>query len=78
MHVLGWAVVVLLGALAVVNAAFMLVSPKAWFRLPGWILLKGTLTEWKYGRGLGAIEVRITGALMLGTIAWILYDALFK
>jgi hypothetical protein len=78
MHLLGWAGIVVLIALFAVNAVFMLVSPKAWFRLPGWILAKGTLTEKRYATGLGALEVRITGASMLGLIGWVLYQALFK
>jgi hypothetical protein len=78
MHVLGWATIVVVVAVIAVNAAFMLVSPKAWFRLPSWILSKGSLTERRYGSGLGAIEVRICGALALGAIAWALYDAFLK
>jgi hypothetical protein len=78
MHVLGWAIIVVLVAVVGVNSAFMLVSPKAWFRLPRWILSAGPLAESKYASGLGAIEVRITGALGLGAICWVLYDAFFK
>jgi hypothetical protein len=78
MHVLGWSIVLIVGALIAVNASVMLASPKAWFRLPGWMLLKGTLTDKKYGQGWGATQVRLTGAIMLSVIMWVLYDALIR
>ena len=78
MHALGWAAVATLAAVLSINAAFMLVSPKAWFRLPSWILAKGSMTEKKYASGLGAVQVRITGGLTLGVIGWVLYDLLSK
>ena len=43
-----------LGAVVFVNALFMLASPRAWFRLPGWIRAQGTLTEGKYATGWGS------------------------
>ena len=78
MQVLGLSIAAVVGAVVVINAFFMLVSPKAWFRLPGWILAKGTLTEKRFASGWGAIEVRLTGAIMLGTIGWVLYHSLTK
>jgi hypothetical protein len=61
-----------------VNGAYMLVSPQAWFRLPGLIRLSGTLTEKRYGSGLGAVQVRLTGGIMLALIAWCIYHALVR
>jgi hypothetical protein len=78
MHLLAWTGVIVLVAFIGINAGFMMISPKAWFRLPSWMLAKGTLTEKRYTSGWGAIEVRITGALTLGLIAWVVYDALLK
>ncbi len=78
MQVLGLSIAAVLGAVVVINAFFMLVFPKVWFRLPGWILAKGTLTEKRFASGWGAIEVRLTGAIMLGTIGWVLYHSLTK
>ena len=78
MHVLGLCTAVAVGAVIAVNASVMLVSPKHWFGLPNWIFLKGSLTQSRYGRGWGAIEVRLAGAIMLGTIGWVLYDAFVK
>jgi len=76
MQFVGWSIVVVVTAVIAINAFLMLVSPKAWFRLPGWMLAKGTLTEKKYGQGWGAIQVRLTGAMTLSLIVWALYDAL--
>ena len=76
MQVLGWIVIAVVGAFLVVNASVMLVSPRAWFRLPGWLRAQGALTEERYGSGFGAIQLRIGAALILGTIAWITFDSL--
>jgi hypothetical protein len=76
--ILGWSMVAIIGAVVFVNALFMLASPTAWFRLPGWIRAQGTLTEEKYATGWGATSVRLTGAVMLAVIAWVLYDLFVK
>ena len=74
MHIVGWVIALLTILIVAVNAAFMLTSPKAWFKLPGWILAKGGLTEGKYSTGWGALQVRILGAIILGVIGWALID----
>jgi hypothetical protein len=76
MRALGLSIVVRVVAAIAVNAFYMLLSPKAWFRLPDWILAKGTLTEKRFASGWGAMEVRLAGAAMLAVIAWVLYDSL--
>ncbi len=73
-HLIGWIVFAVVIFFLVVNAAFMLVSPQAWFRLPGWLRTQGALTEAKFGKGWGALQLRITGALMLGALGWVLYQ----
>lgn len=60
------------------NALYMLFSPKAWFRLPGWLRASGTLTEDKFSAGWGGVQIRIAGALFLVVIAWVLYDSVLK
>jgi len=69
---------VVVGLVMAVNAAFMLASPHAWFRLPGWLRAQGSLIEDKYRSGWGAIQVRLTGAVVLAAIAWVLYDMLLR
>jgi hypothetical protein len=56
-----------------INGAYMLFSPRAWFRLPSWIRLNGTLSESKYGSGWGSIKIRLFGAFTLVFIASLLY-----
>jgi len=73
--ILGWSIVVLLGICMAVNGAFMLASPRAWFRLPHWLGKRGSLTEKKYARGWGAIQVRLAGGMILATITWVVYDS---
>jgi len=59
-----------------INALFMLISPRAWFRLPGWLRAQGTVTEERYSVGWGAVQLRIAGGLILGSICWVAYQLL--
>lgn len=77
-RIIGWCFLAIVSVLVVVNAGFMLASPRAWFRLPEWIRAQGTLTEKVYGSGWGAVVLRLTGAVILATIAWVLYDSLLR
>jgi len=71
-------VAVVVALLMTINTAFMLASPRAWFHLPGWLKAQGSLAEDKYASGGRAILVRLTGAVILGAIAWVLYDLLVR
>lgn len=62
----------------VVNGLYMLVSPRAWYRLPGWFRASGGMSEEKYGRRWGAVQVRLTGATYLAVICWVFYDIVSK
>jgi hypothetical protein len=73
---LGWTIVGFVGVVIVVNPSVMLVSPRTWFRLPGWLRAQGTLTERQYGRGWGAVQLRIGGCVVLASIGWIVFDML--
>lgn len=73
---IGWVIVAFVVTVMTINAVFMLISPRAWFRLPAWLRAQGTLTEERYGVGWGAVQLRITGALMLGSIVWVAYAML--
>ena len=77
-HVVGWSIAALVAIIMVVNAVFMLLSPRAWFRLPKWVGAWGSLTQERYSTGWGGIQVRITGAVILGGIGWVLYDFLIR
>jgi hypothetical protein len=78
LKVIGWCIASIVGMVMGVNACYMIVSPRAWFRLPRWIGAQGSLTESKYATGLGAIQVRLTGALLLAVILGVLYDSLLR
>jgi hypothetical protein len=75
-RITGWCIVVVVGLIMTINSAFMVVSPRIWFRLPSWLRAQGTLTEERYSSGWGAIQIRLTGALILAAIAWVLYESL--
>ena len=62
--------------IALVNAAYMLLSPRAWFRLPRLMRLNGSLTEERYSRGWGAVQVRLLGAILLAVFAWLAFRAI--
>ena len=51
LHLLGWVGIAVIDVVIAVNAAFMLISPRAWFRLPEWFQGRGSMTEHKYGSG---------------------------
>lgn len=70
--------VVLLALMLAVNAAFMLASPRAWFQLPTWFKMTGSLSEHQYATGWGAVQVRITGGLVIAVIMWVAYDIFSK
>jgi hypothetical protein len=78
LRIVGLCIAITVGVLMVVNAGFMLASPRAWFQLPGWIRAQGSLTEEKYGGGWGAAQIRITGAVMLAAVVWVLYELLAR
>jgi hypothetical protein len=45
LHLLGWVGIAVIVVVIAVNAAFMLISPRAWFRLPEWFQGRGSMTE---------------------------------
>lgn len=57
---------VFFGVLAV-NALAMVISPRAWFELPEWLDVSGSmrLRKAKYSSGWGAFQVRFLGLFFL-------------
>ena len=76
MLVLGWAGIGVVAVLMAVNGAFMLISPRAYFRLPEWFAFRGSLTKERYSTGWGAFQLRVCGGVMLGTLLWVIFDIL--
>jgi hypothetical protein len=60
------------------NAIYMLISPRAWFRLPRWFRKSGGLSEKRYSSGSGAIQIRILGAIALAITGSMLYAAFIR
>jgi phosphotransferase system glucose/maltose/N-acetylglucosamine-specific IIC component len=73
-QILGGIGAALFGVWMVVIGAYMLLSPRAWFRLPRWLAFRGALTQKQHATGWRALQVRITGGVLVGTIVWVLYD----
>ena len=76
--ILAWSLAAYVGVVMLVNGVFMLLSPRAWFRLPWWIEARGSLSEEKYTTGWGAISIRLTGAGFIAVIGYVLYDVLHR
>jgi hypothetical protein len=74
-EVTGFLAVLLLMA---VIAMYMLVSPRAWFRLPRWFRGSGGLSEKRYSSGSGAIQIRIVGAIGLAITGSMFYAAFIR
>lgn len=73
--ILGVLFILLFFAIFGLNAMFMLISPRAWFRLPRWLRLSGGLTESEYGSGGGAVQIRLVGGCFLAVIVSLLWVA---
>ena len=67
----------LVGIYLLVNGIFMLVSPRAWFRLPYWLSAIGSLRQEKHSSGWGAVKVRAGGAAIMVILAWVIYQRFF-
>jgi hypothetical protein len=76
MRIFGWAMFALVVIVMTINASFMMISPRAWFRLPGWLRAQGSLAEERYSAGGGALQLRVAGVLILASLAWVGYELL--
>jgi len=69
--VLGWLCLSAFVVVAIVNGTVMLVSPRRWFDLPGWLAPKGQMRREGNTTGFGALRVRVLGAITLGFVLWV-------
>jgi hypothetical protein len=76
LDILGWFIVAVACVLGAVNGFFMVVSPRAWLRLPNWIRTPGFWFEANCANDEGAIQARLTGALLLALVVLVLYASL--
>jgi hypothetical protein len=71
LHIGLWVAFAVTATIMLINAFYMLISPKAWFVLPKWLGLQGVLKPEQYGNRWGALQVRVLGAIIIVTAAWI-------
>jgi hypothetical protein len=76
MKSIGIAAIVIVLAISLFNAVFMVISPTKWFDLPGWISLRGYFNREMHGHGWGAIQVRLVGLGGTLLIAYMLWSAI--
>jgi hypothetical protein len=74
-HFFGWVIAMFLAFMFLFNGAVMLISPKAWWRLPSWLAGHGT-TERKYDSRGGRLQVRALGAIFIAVVAYVVIDIL--
>jgi hypothetical protein len=48
--------------------------PRAWFRLPEWFPSAGISFRRRYAGEKWLIGIRMTGAVFVAAIAWVVYD----
>jgi hypothetical protein len=70
-HIGIWAAFAVTATIMLINALYMLISPKAWWELPKWLGLQGVMTKERYGNRRGALQVRALGAMIIATCGWI-------
>jgi hypothetical protein len=76
LHLGLWAAFTVTVTIMLINAFYMLVSPKAWFGLPRWLGLQGVLTLDRHGNRWGALQVRVLGAIIIASVVWIASELL--
>jgi hypothetical protein len=67
--------IVIVLAVALLNALFMLISPAKWFDLPEWISLRGYFNRRMHDHGWGAVQVRLVGLGISLLIVYMLWSA---
>jgi hypothetical protein len=78
LQVILWCLYAFVGLLITANGIFMLASPRAWSRLPPWIRVGGLSTLEEDPTRMAAAQIRLTGAVILAAIAWVLYEMLLR
>jgi hypothetical protein len=73
---LGWFLFAAFSITLLINGVCMLFAPKTWLRLPDWFPSAGTFFRERYAGEKGLIGIRMTGAVLLAGIAWVVYDFL--
>jgi hypothetical protein len=75
---LGWLLFAAVSITAIINSVYMLFAPRAWLRLPNWFPSAGTSFRERYANERGQIGIRMTGAVLLVGIAWVVHDYFWR
>jgi hypothetical protein len=70
----GWLFIAATLITLIISGVCMLFPPQAWLRLPHWFPSAGTFFRERYAGEKGLIGIRMTGAVLLTGIAWVVYD----
>ena len=63
-------------ALILFNGVLMLASPRRWFGIPKWLRFQGSLPWTGQGGRMEVLQVRLLGAALVGSIAWLVLEVL--
>jgi hypothetical protein len=77
-RILATAFAIICALMMTINGMFMLISPRAWFRLPAWMRASGVLTREKYSDGGLSLLIRLLGAMILILIGGVTFDLIVE
>jgi hypothetical protein len=69
-----WVVFAIIVGVILINAGCMIVSPDAWFALPGWLRLRGSRARDLYEDRWTPLQLRILGAVIIVTVGGIAFE----
>jgi hypothetical protein len=75
---LGWLLFVALSITLIISSTYMLFVPRAWLRLPDWFPSAGASFRKRYAGEKRLIGIRLSGAVLLAGVAWVVYDYFFR
>ena len=75
---LGGLTALLVGLAFVLNGCFMLISPKAWLRLPVWLTGSRSFRGTRYGGSGASMQIRILGAVFIAFPVLCLMHSFFR
>jgi len=61
-----------------VNGSLMLLSPTKWLRLPYWARSVAGISPKRHSAGVGALQLRLTGAVLIGILTGLVYMMFFR
>ena len=68
-----WVVFAIIGGVVLINALCMLVSPRAWYSLPGWLRLRGPNARELQEDRWSPLLLRVLGAVMVAAVGCVAF-----